>query len=636
MKLRVSDDLVLSADFVTSTQAILAQKGKGKTYAASVEAEELLDAGQQVVVIDPTDAWFGLRSSPDGRSTGYPIAVFGGDHGDVPLEPAGGAVFAEAIVRERFSAIVCTETMTKGEELRFVGDFLEKLYRKNREAMHLFIDEADQFVPQQTFGVADARTCGATDDIVRRGRKKGIGCTLITQRASAINKNVLSQADMLVALGCSHPLDLDAIEKWVRKNADPKLAKEMMDSLPSLPRGVAWAWNPSQHLFRKVAVRQRRTFDSGATPRAGEKKREPRVLAPVDLARLGEAMAAAVQRQKDTDPKELKKQVKGLEGQVADLRRELEHVGKGQARAEANEKASHAENFELRREVAELKRQLAARPASVLEPSDLDRLEKIIARAEAALAKHDAAVSRHHQAYQAALKGYTNASKAATSAALAAIDELRARLARRPLAQPPSNGVAAAASAAKKPPAPRANGRSPAPPDHDSIPSDARLKPAHLRLLSAIAWWESIGVPAPDLGGVAFVARTSTRSSAFDNNRSRLRAAGYIDYPSRGRVQLTEAGRAFAPPPTLPPTNAALHEAVLGKVTPAHGRMLRALIEAYPDEMSLEDFAARARTSVTSSAFDNNRSWLRARGLAEYPRTGFVRATALLFPEAAS
>jgi hypothetical protein len=62
--------------------------------------------------------------------------------------------------------------------------------------------------------------------------------------------------------------------------------------------------------------------------------------------------------------------------------------------------------------------------------------------------------------------------------------------------------------------------------------------------------------------------------------------------------------------------------------------MLRVLIDAYPTETSLEDFAKQAGTSTTSSAFDNNRSWLRARGLAEYPRTGFVRATGLLFPEA--
>jgi hypothetical protein len=346
-------------------------------------------------VIDPTDAWFGLRSSPDGRSTGYPIAVFGGDHGDVLLEPGGGAVLAEAIVRERFSAIICTETMTKGEELRFVGDFLETLYRKNREAMHLFIDESDLFAPQAPYGV-EARTCGATDDIVRRGRKKGIGCTLITQRASVINKNVLSQADMLVALGCSHPLDLEAIEKWVRKNADPELAKEMMASLPSLPRGEAWVWNPSQHLFKRVAIRQRRTFDSGATPKAGEKKREPKILAPVDIARLGQAMADTVQRQRENDPKELKKQ-------VLDLRRKLERVGEGQDRAEL-------------------------RPLSVLKRDDLDRLEKIVARADVVLNKHDAAVSRHHQAYQAALEGYTRTSKAVTSAAIAALDELRVKI----------------------------------------------------------------------------------------------------------------------------------------------------------------------------------------------------------------
>jgi hypothetical protein len=165
-----------------------------------------------------------------------------------------------------------------------------------------------------------------------------------------------------------------------------------------------------------------------------------------------------------------------------------------------------------------------------------------------------------------------------------------------------------------------------------AVPDD--LKPAHLRILSAISWWESVGVPVPDLGGVAFVAGTTTKSSAFNNNRSRLHAAGYIDYPSAGRMQLTDAGHAIAPPPVLPPTNEALHEAILSKVTPAHGRLLRVLIDTYPTELPLEEFAERAGTSITSSAFNNNRSWLRARGLADYPRTGYVRATQLLFPEA--
>ncbi len=137
--------------------------------------------------------------------------------------------------------------------------------------------------------------------------------------------------------------------------------------------------------------------------------------------------------------------------------------------------------------------------------------------------------------------------------------------------------------------------------------------------------------------GVAFVAGTSSKSSAFENNRSRLRAAGYLDYPSSGRFRLTPAGRAITPPPSMPTTNEALHEAVL-KMTksPAVGRLLRVLIDAYPNDVSFEDLAVGAGTSIASSAFENNRSWLRARGLSSYPRSGYARATELLFPEGAS
>ena len=86
-------------------------------------------------------------------------------------------------------------------------------------------------------------------------------------------------------------------------------------------------------------------------------------------------------------------------------------------------------------------------------------------------------------------------------------------------------------------------------------------------------------------------------------------SARAVSVPSTGRVRLTDAGHALAPPSELPPTNTALHEAILGKVTPAHGRMLRVLIDTYPSELSLEDFAKKSGTSTTSSAFNNNRSW---------------------------
>ena len=48
------------------------------------------------------------------------------------------------------------------------------------------------------------------EDIVRRGGQRGIGCTLVTQRSAVLNKNVLTQAQMLVVLRTIAPQDLAA------------------------------------------------------------------------------------------------------------------------------------------------------------------------------------------------------------------------------------------------------------------------------------------------------------------------------------------------------------------------------------------------------------------------------------------
>ena len=94
------DGFSLPLDLVTSTQAILARKRSGKSYTASVEAEELLAHKQQIAAIDPTGAWWGLRSSADGEGPGYPVMVFGGDHADAPLEPHAGRMLGVAIWEE--------------------------------------------------------------------------------------------------------------------------------------------------------------------------------------------------------------------------------------------------------------------------------------------------------------------------------------------------------------------------------------------------------------------------------------------------------------------------------------------------------------------------------------------------------
>jgi DNA helicase HerA-like ATPase len=255
-RLNVGERFSLPIDFVTETQAILAMRRVGKTYTASVEAEELLKLNQQIVVIDPTGAWWGLKSSADGRSPGFSIPVFGGEHADVPLEEGAGAVIANALIEHRFSAILDVSLLRKNAMKRFATAFLEELYHKNREALHLFMDEADLFAPQKPFK-GDEQVLGAMEDIVRRGGVRGIGCTLITQRPSVLNKDVLTQCGILVTLRMSHPHDIAPIDEWVREHGDEARLKEMRGSLSTLPKGTGWFWGPGLDIFSKVSIRAR-------------------------------------------------------------------------------------------------------------------------------------------------------------------------------------------------------------------------------------------------------------------------------------------------------------------------------------------------------------------------------------------
>lgn len=303
----------LPLETVTQSIAILAKRGVGKTYTAAVLVEELLAQGQVPIIIDPTGAHWGLKASADGKKPAWPVVIFGGEHADLPLEEGSGEAIARAIVEQRFPAIIDLSDLKKGAVRRFMPVFLETLYLLNRLPLMLVVDEADDLCPQKPFG-DEARMVGAMEDVVKRGRKKGLGVTLITQRPADLAKQVLTQCEILIAMRLVHPLDIKAVMEWVHVHADTERAAQMVKSLPGLPVGTAWIWSPGfGDIFERIQIRKRMTFDSSATPKAGQKQIKPRELAAVDLTKLGADITAAQQRAKDNDPATLKKKVSELE-----------------------------------------------------------------------------------------------------------------------------------------------------------------------------------------------------------------------------------------------------------------------------------------------------------------------------------
>lgn len=304
---------------VTQRLGIVGSPGSGKTHLATVLIEELLRCNVPTAVIDPEGALWGLQSSADGRQPGFKVAILGGDRGDRPLSPGNGPVVADFFVDTRQPLILDLSDMDDDEQAHFVGAFAQRLYKRNREPAHLVVDEADKFVPETPMDKSQIVSRRGLRSVVQRARKRGLGCTLVTQRPAIIDKTVLNLIACLFAFNTPAPLDQAAIEKWMvaRTGKTKKERDEFVMSLATLQRGVAWMWSPSWlQKFEKVVVRQRTTFDSSKTPEFGEQHRTP-ARQQINLASL-DALLATAGAAPTADLDELQRQLGELQRQLRD------------------------------------------------------------------------------------------------------------------------------------------------------------------------------------------------------------------------------------------------------------------------------------------------------------------------------
>lgn len=292
------------AEAMEEHSAIIGKTGAGKTYTAKGFAEDLLTEGSRFCVIDPTGVWWGLKSSADGESEGFPVVVFGGDHGDVPLDENDGEAVARIVATTATPCVIDVSAFPSlAAQKRFITEFAEHLFRLNREALHLFVDEADAFMPQRP-GPDEMVMLGRWDTIARRGRSRGFRLTLITQRPAVLNKNALSQVGTLIALKLTSPQDRKAVGDWIEGNADKTEGKALLASLPSLNRGEGWVWSPGHDVLERVQFQPITTWDSSRTPGKGEIHREAKTMARADIA----AILAVMSTPKAQQPGEVRTQ----------------------------------------------------------------------------------------------------------------------------------------------------------------------------------------------------------------------------------------------------------------------------------------------------------------------------------------
>lgn len=463
--------------------AIVGKTGSGKSNLGKVIAESLMSAGERVCVLDPTGTWWGLRLKPDGRhaSEFKSLAIFGGEHGDIPIGEQHGAVIGEAIGTSSDSAIIDTRALTVGQRTRFFTAFAETLLRLNRGPLHLIIDEAHIFAPQGKTDPEGGKMVHAANNLVSLGRGSGLRIILISQRPQKMHKDALTQAETLVAMRLIHNLDIDAVRAWIGEQADPTRGREITSSLPSLKTGDGWVWAPQLEHLEQTRFPLASTYDSGKP--LGRDQAAP-LLAPLDTTALGDKMDAIRQEALANDPARLKARIRELEAAPGAIdtgaieRSRSEGWDSGYAAGVAQGNALMA---------ASVEQQLAA--MAVEYGDTADRYRESVA-------------------------------------------SLKKKGALTPQSAPPATVPAARVRAAPKPSAP------PAP---VTQANGVSLTGPQQKIVTALSMWLALGDVAPTRQMVAFVAGYSPKSSGFANLLGAMRSAGIIDYPGERRVSLLSA-----------------------------------------------------------------------------------------------
>lgn len=619
--LKLASNLELPLKAVTERFALLGRTGAGKSYGTRVLAEELLDADQFVIVVDPKGDWWGVRSSYDGRKGGYPVLIMGGEHGDVPLQPGSGKFVAEFLTAERVSTVLDLSDFEEQQMYHFVADlgkWLYQLSRGKRLAAQFILDEADEFAPQSGMAGQAAHSLGAMQRLQRRGRGRGWGLSVLTQRSQSIHKGMISQAGTLIAMQLSHPKDIEPVENWLSANASPQIAKEVVEQLSHLAEGEAFICSPKMLGRKAIKFRFRkiRTFDSMRTPEPGEAQAAPKKLAEVNLKSVEKQMAATIAEAKANDPKELKEE-------IARLNQELKKKVPAAAAAPATK--------ETRVEVPVLKDKQIAQLTKIY--------NKMIAEAE----RHGKAMNLLWADQLEQAQGMVAALRSVSSGAPA----------KPPLKvfQEPSRKAQTAAVSPDSKPAkrqvhefpehvnPRSAEGEPAgegnafPPAVTFTASEVtapdgqvvKMGPAERKILTAFYWLRD---QQANESLVSFYSTYSASSSTWD------RALGALRHGWVTGWSITEAGMALVESWKVKPKpkGMQLRAWLRSRLDKADNEILDVLIAKYPHRLTSEELGQAANRSTNSSTWDRAIGRLRSIKAAEgYDKDGGIKAADVFF-----
>ncbi len=299
--LNISQDLNLELEeIIGQCIAILGIRGSGKSNTAGVIFEELLRNNYPMSIVDIEGEYFGLKES-------YEVLVVGtGDGVEIEIDADSAGEIAQVSMEQNVPVVLDLSGFLSDERTELLKAYLSSLWNlagQLRRPYIIGIEEAHEFIPQ---GVkTELKELIAR--IALRGRKRGLGGIIVSQRSAKVDKDVLSQAGILFLHRVVHEVDMRVYGELL-----PWRKSEVKEIIGSLDTGDCIYINGEATL--PIYVRERATFHAGFTPSL-------EAVAPPELKQVSASIIEAIERARSGKRK--KSQVEELTGRIEELENQL-------------------------------------------------------------------------------------------------------------------------------------------------------------------------------------------------------------------------------------------------------------------------------------------------------------------------
>lgn len=591
----------------------IGKTGSGKSSKLRVFVEQLLRAGEPVIILDVKGDWWGIKSSANGKEPGFPVVIFGGKRADLPLNAAAGKELAEVVCSGNRPCVIDMRGLSHRDRSQFFIDFVSTAYRINKGKRYIVISEVHNFAFKgKVFSPQAGEMLHWANTLASEGRGLGLTVLADSQRGQKVHNDFLTSMETLIACKVIHKSDRDAIKDWIDGCADIEVGKQVLASLAQLKKPEAWVWCPEiDYGPERVTFPLFSTFDS-FKPQELDAPAQLKGWATVDLEELKGKLVTVLEEAKANDPAALKKRIADLEREIRTAKpvhradpivtmkiTEVEAKARERGRKEGFEEATR----QMTETQVRARHQLSRRLHAEIDSSIAGMSEPILPY-----------VPPTHDRVEVSIQGKGNK--------LLTPKEVTARL---------RDGVALTSVSH-----PKGNGKAPPvrlkPSSLETIEVDLPLSGVQQKIVDALAELEQIGSASPPRELLCFMAGyQNVNSKGFANAIGQLRTGGLI-----AGMTLTDAGRAAAHPSPAPRTPAELQNQLMALLGGATARILKPLLDTYPDALTRDHLVKEAGyENKNSKGFANALGRLRTLGFIDYPRDrpGTVIAKSVLFLE---